>query len=64
MKVAICSHQADSPFYLLPDVWSADCKHRNKCMIIHDTECPFWNNMSLKQHELKLYPEFAVSLQM
>ena len=39
-------HQADSPFYVWPDVWSGICKLK-KSMVIHDTECPYWDQVSL-----------------
>ena len=46
IEVTICKHQADSPFYVWPDVWSGICKLK-KSMIIHDTECPYWDQVSL-----------------
>ena len=30
-----------------PDVWSGDCKF-SKSMVWHDTECPYWDQVSLK----------------
>ena len=41
------NHQADSPLYVWPDVWSADLHLLIKSMIIHDTECPYWDQVSL-----------------
>ena len=37
--VTICNHQADSPLYVSPDVWSEDLQVY-KSMVIRDTECP------------------------
>ena len=41
------NHQADSPLYVWPDVWSADLHLFIKSMVIHDTECPYWDQVSL-----------------
>ena len=41
------NHQADSPLYMWPDVWSADLHLFIKNMVIHDIECPYWDQMSL-----------------
>ena len=41
------NHQADSPLYVRPDVRSADLHLLIKSMVIHDTECPFWDRVSL-----------------
>ena len=41
------NHQADSPLYVWPDVWSADLHLFKKNMVIHDIECPYWDQMSL-----------------
>ena len=42
------NHQADSPLYVWPDVWSADLHLLIfKSMVIHDTECPYWDQVSL-----------------
>ena len=41
------NHQADSSLYVWPDVWSADLHLLIKSMIIHDTECPYWDQVSL-----------------
>ena len=40
------NHQADSPLYVWPDVWSADLHLFIKNMVIHDIECPYWDQMS------------------
>ena len=45
MKVIICSHQAGSPRYVWPDVWSGDLLVQ-KSMVVHDTECPYWDQVS------------------
>ena len=42
------NHQADSPLYVLPDVWSADLHLLIfKSIVIRDTECPYWDQVSL-----------------
>ena len=41
------NHQADSPLYVWPDVWSADLRLFIKNMVIHDTKCPHWDQVSL-----------------
>ena len=41
------NHQADSPLYVRPDVRSADLHLLIKSMVIHDTECPFSDQVSL-----------------
>ena len=41
------NHQADSPLYVWPDVSSADLHLFIKNMVIHDIECPYWDQMSL-----------------
>ena len=41
------NHQADSPLYVWPDVWSADLHLFIKNMVIHDTKCPYWDQVSL-----------------
>ena len=46
IKVTICNHQVDSPLYVWPDVWSGDMQFR-KSMVTHDTECPYWDQVSL-----------------
>ena len=41
---------SDSPFYVWPDVWSGYlqvCNFFFKSMVIHDTECPYWDQVSL-----------------
>ena len=46
MSPCMCSHQADSQLYVWPDVWSGDLQVQ-KTMVTHDTECPYWDQMSL-----------------
>ena len=41
------NHQADSPLYVWPCVWSADLHLLIKSMVLHDTECPYWDQVSL-----------------
>ena len=41
------NHQADSPLCVWPYVWSADLHLLIKSMVIHDTECPYWDQVSL-----------------
>ena len=41
------NHQADSPLYVWPDVWSVDFHLLIKSMVIHDTKCPYWDQVSL-----------------
>ena len=41
------NHQADSPLYVWPDVWSADLHLFIENMVIHDIECPYWDQMLL-----------------
>ena len=41
------NHQADSPLYVWPDVWSADLHLFIKNMVMHDIEYPYWDQMSL-----------------
>ena len=41
IEVTICNHQADSPLYVWPDVWSGDLQVLENYMVIHDTECPY-----------------------
>ena len=43
------NHQADRPLYVRPDVRSADLHLLIKSMVIHDTECPFWDQVSLNK---------------
>ena len=46
IEVTICNHQADSPLYVWPDIWSVDLQVQ-KSTVIHDTECPDWDQVSL-----------------
>ena len=41
------TYQADSPLYVCPDVWSADLHLFIKSMVIHDTKCPYGDQVSL-----------------
>ena len=53
IKVTICSQQADSPLYAWSDVWSGDLQVQ-KSLVIHDTECPYWNQV-IKQYKPSPY---------
>ena len=46
-KVTMCNHQADSPLYVWPGVWSVDLQVLKKSIVIHDTECPHWYQVSV-----------------
>ena len=46
-KIEMTIHQADSPFYVWPDVWSADLHLFIKSMVMRDTKCPYWDQVSL-----------------
>ena len=50
------NHQADSPLYVWPDVWSADLHLFIKSMVIHDTECPYWDQVSLNNTNKQTTP--------
>ena len=41
------NHQADSSLYVWASVWSADLHLVLKSVVIHDTECPYWDQVSL-----------------
>ena len=45
IKVTICNHQDDSQCYLWPYVHFGDL--HEKSMVIHDTECSYWDQVSL-----------------
>ena len=47
IKVTICYHQVDSPIYLWPDVCFGDLQAKKKTVVIHDTECPYWDKVLL-----------------
>ena len=51
IKVAICSYQADSPFYLWPIIWCGDWRAKKEYGL-YDTECPFWDQVSLNNTTL------------
>ena len=50
IKVTICNHQDGSSLYVWPNVWSGDLKVE-KSMVILDTKCPYWDQVSLKQRK-------------
>ena len=56
-------HQADSPLYVWPDVWSADLHLLMKSMVIHDTECPYWDQVSLNNTNQSIKILFSRSVQ-
>ena len=43
IKMTICNHQVDSPLHVWSDL--VICKF-GKNMVIHDTECPYWDQVS------------------
>ena len=43
------------PFYVWPCVWSADLHLLIKSMVIHDTECPYWDQVSLNNTPNQIY---------
>ena len=56
IKVTTFSHQVDSPFYFWTDVCSAK---QRKGMVMHDTEHPYWNQVSLNNttfHNYRISP--------
>ena len=55
------NHQADSPLYVWPDVWSADLHLFIKNMAIHDIECPYWDQMSLNNTNQSYTQKWLVS---
>ena len=44
--MAICNHQADSPLYVCPGVWSGDMQVEYD---VHDAEFPLSDQASLNQ---------------
>ena len=45
-----CIHQTDNPRHMWLDVWSVDSQAQKKSLVtllIHDTKCPNWNQLSL-----------------
>ena len=54
IKVAICKHQASTPLYVWRDDWSGNLQAYKK-MVMHDTECPYWDQVlqSNKKKTLK-----------
>ena len=57
----MCNHQADSPLYVWPNVWSGDLQVL-KIMVIHDTECPYRDQVSFNNTNLVLQGEKRESL--
>ena len=56
IEVIICKITGDSPLYMWPDVWSADLDLLIKSMVIHDTQCPYWDQVSLNNtNQTKLF---------
>ena len=49
--MAIYNHKADNPLYMSDMV----IRMHRESMVIHDTDCPNSNQMSLKRHKLKTY---------
>ena len=58
IKVAICNHHVDSPFYACPDVCSGDLPAKKKSMVIHDIEYSYLLRQSVikqrKTQKLKI----------
>ena len=47
IEVIICKITRLTAHFVWPDVWSADLHLLIKSMVIHDTECPYWDQVSL-----------------
>ena len=47
IEVTICNITRLTAYFMWPDVWSADLHLFIKNMVIHDIECPNWDQMSL-----------------
>ena len=56
------NHQADSPLYVRPDVRSADLHLLIKSMVIHDTECPSWDQVSLNNTNQTCFIKYLSAL--
>ena len=56
------NHQADSPLYVWPDVWSANLQV-HKSMVIHNTECPYWDQVSLNNTNQTIWFTAPVNVQ-
>ena len=54
IKVTICNHQVNRPVQLWPDVCFGDLQAKNKSVVIHGTECPYRDQVSLNNTKLKL----------
>ena len=65
IEVTICNHQADSPLCgVMSDL--VICKFK-KSMAVHDTECPYWDQVSLNNPNpliLALMALFNISLKL
>ena len=46
IEMAICDHQFDCPFCMQPDVWSGDLQTKESSVVVHDTICLYWDQMS------------------
>ena len=46
IKMYICNHQVDSPFGVWFDVCPGDLQAKKKNLVLHDTECPYWGQLS------------------
>ena len=59
IEVIICNHQVaiECPLYVWPDVWSSDLQS-DKSMVIHDTESPHWDQVSINNINLNLFKMF------
>ena len=54
----IYNHRVDRLLYMWPDKWSGDLHAYisiKKSVVIHDTECPYWDQMSLNKTKFKPY---------
>ena len=58
IEVTTCCHQADSPLFMWPDVWSGDLKN----MVIHDTKCPYWSLNNTNQSLLLTFWFYAAEV--
>ena len=47
IELTICNHQADSLLYVWPNRSDLVICNFRKSMVIHDTECPYWDQVSL-----------------
>ena len=47
-KVAICSYQSNSHLYgYFTNIWSGDLQPQEKSVTMHDTKCPYWDQVPL-----------------